>query len=374
MTSRILHVSTVHRADDPRIYERECRSLARVREYEVMLAAPGTIPRNSRVAHLRLKRGFGGRIRRGGRSLWTSLSLAGSLEPDLWHFHDPELLPTAIVLARRGRRVLWDAHEDYHEQFSDPAGKAWIPDPFRGLARAPLVRLLEEADRTVSGVVAATPSIAARYSNARVAVVGNEAVLGDFVAAKPTFESRQVLFTGWGTPAHLFEEVVSAIAGIDGVTLAVAGRPAESNLWRKALVKLGDRLVYLGWLSRPGLVKAISESALGLVTYSRRRAYMDSSVSPTKLFEFAAAGLPVAASPIPASVQAIKAGGFGVVASDFGVESLQAAITLALEDRSEWESMSASARAWSIKEGGWNSSADRLLKLYEAVLESGPSH
>ena len=38
--TRVIHLSVVHKPDDPRIYERECRTLAQA-GYEVMYLAPG---------------------------------------------------------------------------------------------------------------------------------------------------------------------------------------------------------------------------------------------------------------------------------------------------------------------------------------------
>jgi len=41
---RVIHVTTSHHADDPRIFDRECRSLAATGRYDVYLAAAGAIP------------------------------------------------------------------------------------------------------------------------------------------------------------------------------------------------------------------------------------------------------------------------------------------------------------------------------------------
>ena len=35
------------------------------------------------------------------------------LDCDLYHLHDPELWPYAYLLKRKGRKVIFDAHEDF---------------------------------------------------------------------------------------------------------------------------------------------------------------------------------------------------------------------------------------------------------------------
>lgn len=112
MTSarRVVHVTTAHRADDVRIFERECRSLAEA-GYEVFLAACGTIPTDSSVTLVPLRSVGGNRLRRFVHGPRTASALARVFDADVWHFHDPELLPVAIRMARRSKTVIWDAHD-----------------------------------------------------------------------------------------------------------------------------------------------------------------------------------------------------------------------------------------------------------------------
>ena len=57
-----------------------------------------------------------------------------ALDADLYHFHDPEFLPWGVRLARAGKRVVYDAHEDVPTQIRS---KDWIPAAARAsVARA----------------------------------------------------------------------------------------------------------------------------------------------------------------------------------------------------------------------------------------------
>jgi glycosyltransferase involved in cell wall biosynthesis len=363
---RVVHVTTAHPADDVRIFERECRSLAATGSYEVYLAASGTIPRDAGVTLVPLEPIPTSRARRFTAGPRRALALSRSLSADLWHFHDPELLPVAYALARSGRRVIWDAHEDYEAQLSEQGSKSWIPGFARGAVRAGTRGLLGAIDRRAAGVIAATPSIAARYSNARTVVVGNEARLEFFSGCTPQVDSRQVLFTGKVGAGHLFREVVEAVAQLPDVTLVVAGRDPDPAVWSAAGDVLDGRLTHAGWLDRPGIAAAISASAVGLCTYADVPTNEENS--PNKLFEFGAAGLPVVASPTASNRRYLGESRAGVVAEDFSPAALAAAIQGVLRDPIAWQAASAAGREWAAREGSWARSEERLLALYDAVL------
>src|SRR5664280_1300427 len=107
---RVVHVTTAHAADDVRIFERECRSLAASGRYDVYLAAAGKIPADAGVTLVPLMPAPTSRARRFSSGPRKGLALSRTVAAELWHFHDPELLPVALKLARSGRHVVWDAH------------------------------------------------------------------------------------------------------------------------------------------------------------------------------------------------------------------------------------------------------------------------
>lgn len=360
----VLHVTTAHRADDVRIFDRECRSLAD-HGYRVCLAASGTLPSDSGISLLGLREPPKNRPRRFASGLTKGLALSRAVTADLWHFHDPELLPVAVLLARSGERVVWDAHEDYLTQLRSGA-KSWMPGPIQGVAVWGLRKLLASIDKHAVGVVAATPTIAAKYTNRNTVLVGNEARLEPFVRCTPSYDSMALLFIGAPGPGHLFHEVVEAVAPLKEVRLRLAGREPSPEGWRAARALLGDRLSYLGWLDRAGLAAAMNETALGLVTYSDTEPYADGF--PTKAFEFAAAGLPMVATPNRTIREVFETHGLGVVASSFTSPALRIAIESALNDRSQWEQQSDRIRDWAVEADGWTDSERRLLGLYDEVL------
>lgn len=367
---RVIHVTTAHRADDVRIFERECRSLAASGRYDVYLAAAGRIPNDAGVTHIPLQAPPESRLGRFVAGPRKGFALPRVMSADVWHFHDPELLPVAIRLARSGQRVIWDAHEDYVSQFGEGGNKDWVPGPVSSLVRRGTAFLLGQIDRHAAGIIAATPTIAARYSNPRTVVVGNEARLEDFQDCQPDFSSRRVLFTGNVGASHLFGELVGALRRMSDVQLTVAGASPDPHLWSQARAALGDRLKHVGWLNRGDLAAEISSSALGAVLYGPIPAYLDPDISPTKFFEFAAAGLPMICTPLPSLSRLTASSRAGFLADGYTSAALEAAIRRAIADRNAWTAASEAGRAWAQAQGSWTRSEKRLLGLYATVTTS----
>ncbi len=112
---KVCHMTSAHPAEDVRIFHKECVSLSqagydvylvqRGDSYEkngVHVVGAGLIPTN------RLKR-----MTIGARKVYR---IAKRLDCDLYHIHDPELLPYGLKLQKEGKKVVFDSHELYREQ------------------------------------------------------------------------------------------------------------------------------------------------------------------------------------------------------------------------------------------------------------------
>lgn len=134
----ICHVTSMHAWYDDRIYERACRTLARMGHRVTLIAAKDSEEElhGVRVQPLPERSGWRRRVF-GSRD---AARLAAETGADIIQFHDPDLLPWMRALALRGHRVVYDIHENFRARFS-----MWgLPGPvaelcgavFRGYERA----------------------------------------------------------------------------------------------------------------------------------------------------------------------------------------------------------------------------------------------
>src|SRR5262249_27142036 len=99
---------------------------------------------------------------------------------DLYHFHDPELIPACLLLRIRGKKIVYDAHEDVASTVSY---KSYLPSWTRYSIQWIAERIENFSVRCFTGVVAATPEIGAKLQthNANTVVVRNYPLLEEFV-------------------------------------------------------------------------------------------------------------------------------------------------------------------------------------------------
>jgi glycosyltransferase involved in cell wall biosynthesis len=363
----ICHLTTAHNADDVRIFYKECLSLSNIANYKVIICAPGSIPSNNKVIHYRISKAKSFRLIRFIHSQFITLKVIFKIKPNVWHIHDPELLPVASLLVLMKQKVVWDSHEDYYKQFSSSVNyRTYIPSFFQPIIRFFVTQLLNYIDQKAVGIVCATESIAEKYQNKNTIIVGNEAILRDFGSCRPNFKNKSVLFIGQPSSSHCYMEIVEAVANIPELKLVVACKKFDKSLIDFSVKILENRFEYVGWLDRKNLSRAISDSSIGLLTYKNHPNHQDNK--PNKFYEFCAAGLPILATPTIFNNDLINKSMSGVLSRGFDSKSLELGLLELISSEQNWTTYSTAAKRWVEENGSWSKSELVLLDLYGKIL------
>ena len=368
---KIVHVTSAHPAFDIRIYHKEIISLTEA-GYRIVLIAPSGPDEQAagdRVDLRRFRRPRG-RLSRFLCSSARILPPALAERGDLYHFHDPELIPLGLLLKLLGRRVVYDVHEHYPLSL---LSRPWLPRGMRTIAAGFAGALESVVSRAFDGVVAATPLIAGRFPVSKTVLVQNYAVEGAFDAVLPIpYEKRPpvVFFMGVLTAARGVREMVEAFGLLpdsSNARLKIAGRIAGKSLADEISRRPGWRRVDFVSQKTPRETAAlIGESRVGLLLYHPVPGHL--RAQPHKLFEYMSAGIPVVASDIPLWRRIITAADCGLLVDPLDPWAVAAAILWLLDHPREAEEMGRRGREAARRNFNWRTEAAKLVDFYARVL------
>jgi glycosyltransferase involved in cell wall biosynthesis len=366
---KVVHLTSAHTPTDVRIFVKECQTLAAA-GYEVHLIAPGAddgVNQGVRVHGVGPRRDEE-RLARMTSTVRAVYRRARALAADLYHFHDPELIPAGLRLARSGAAVVYDVHEDYA---ATVVNREWIRPRLRG----PTARLVDglepAAANRLAAVVAATPAIAERFSGCRceVVTVNNFPAMREFQDIDPLGASREptVCFLGEITAIRGIDVMVDAITRTDA-RLVLAG-PFESQALAERVRALPgwSQVLHLGRVGRAQLTDVLGRAAAGVVVF--RPAANHFRAQPTKLFEYMAAGLPVIASNFPLWRQIVEGSDCGICVDPLSPEALADAIRWIVAHPKDARTMGENGRRAVASTYNWEPEGLKLVALYQTLLE-----
>lgn len=372
----IIHFTTVHPRDDSRIRSKELASLAGALDVEVALYVQDGLGDETDSEHGYRVIDTGPRLRRLPRMFvggWRMFRAVAKARPQVAHFHDPELLPWAILLGLYGIKVVYDVHEDMPRQARHNPGL-----PFLVQRMAPPFIALAEwiGARLISGLVAPTQVIVDRFPAGKTVLVRNFPLLDELHAPDPTpMRLRPHEYTYVGS----ISEVRNIYAMIEAVTrvspparLRLAGGFAVPEIERKArAMPEWTSVTFEGWTSREGVARVLADGRAGLVLLKPVGHEMVSL--PIKLFEYMAAGLPVISSDFPVWREIVESSGCGLLIDPLDLGAIVGAMQWMTDHPDEAEAMGRSGRRAVEERYNWEHEAATLIAFYRHRLGVGDS-
>lgn len=367
---KAVHMTSVHPPFDTRIFWKEARTLADA-GYAAVIVAGHSHEETVHRVRIRPVVAESRRHRRMTRQVLSVLRAAMEERADIYHIHDPELIPIGLFLRLFGRRVIYDIHESVPQQI---LSKPWIPVMLRRFVSY-IVGLAEDIGaRTFNACVAATPAIACRFPSAKTQTIQNFPLLGELESHNAVaYQLRAPCFVYVG---HIgadrgIREMVRAMGHLPDkchATLYVAGRSVDAVFDVECPMISGrEKVNSLGWQSRSEVADLLGKARAGLVLLHPIMNYVDAY--PVKLFEYMAAGVPVIASDFPLWRQIVEDAGCGILVDPLDAESISEAMTWILNNPEEAEAMGRRGKRAVETLYNWNTEARKLLALYQRVLD-----
>jgi glycosyltransferase involved in cell wall biosynthesis len=364
---KVSHISTVHPAFDVRIFHKECRSLAQA-GFDVNFVV--THIRDEAVEQVSIVR-LPKTPNRAARMLvnpFLALRRALGTGSVIFHIHDPELVPVGLLLKLAGKKVIYDAHEDLPRQI---LSKTWIDLRLRRLVAAVAESVEDFAATRFDWVVAATPTIGERFLklNANTIVLNNYPLTREMPElAEWEGRERAACYFGVISSGRGIEEIIRALEFTDA-TLHLAGPVSEpAFLKRLQCLPAWSRVRYHGILGRGQVMGYMAGSRIGLACLHPEPNHVDSQ--PIKVYEYWGAGLPIVASNFPRWMELIEGNRGGLCVDPMDPARIASAINYLLENDNEARRMGQNGRRLVETTLNWNSEEEKLLSLYDRLVDS----
>lgn len=363
---KVTHLSSVHPRYDTRIFVKICSSLANAGYDVSLIVADGRgeeIKNGVRILDVGEKgRGRLARITKTVKKLFLEARKQNS---NIYHFHDPELIPLGILLKLLGHKVVYDVHEDVPRQVMS---KHWIPAFLRAPVAWGVILFEWLAAKILDGIVAATPTIVVRFPYGKSILVQNFPIIAEFSVSCPLPYCERLngfVYVGVIEDIRGAREMVRAMGWLQdlpAVKLEMAGVFSPAALGDELRSCSAWPLVnYHGHLGRDRVVSLLAGARAGLVVLHPTRNYPEAY--PVKMFEYMAAGLPVIASDFPLWRKIIHDAECGLLVDPMNHKEIADAMRWIVEHPIEAELMGERGRA-AIKKYNWENEEKKLLSFY----------
>lgn len=364
---KIVHLTSAHPRFDTRIFIKQCCSLTKFyTTYLVVADGKGNEFKNQvNILDVGNFLGRKNRILNAPKAVYKQ---ALKLNADIYHLHDPELIPIGLRLKKLGKKVIFDAHEDLPNQimskhYLNPVAKKLISF---------LVKAYEKyACTKLDGIVAATPFIRDKFLeiNENSIDINNYPKLEEFsLISIDTLKKNQVCYIGGLADVRGIVEMIEAINATQCATkLTIAGNFADKNLEQLVLAMEGwNKVNFLGYVGRDEIKNTLASSLAGLVVLHPTRSYLDSL--PVKMFEYMCAGIPVIASDFPLWREIVDDAKCGLYVDPLKPLDIAASINYIHDHPVEAQQMGQNGRKAVFEKYNWNIEEEKLFNFYEKIL------
>lgn len=364
---KICHLTSAHADGDIRIFHKECVSLAEAGN-DVHLVIPNTTSRKEKNVNIHsFNFKTTNRLQRMLKTTKKVYKTALEIDADIYHFHDPELLPYGLKLKRKGKIVIYDAHEDLPKQI---LGKPWIAKPLRKIIATIFRRYENFIAKRLDYIITATPFIRDRFAkiNKNSIDINNFPLLSELTELTNWDQKdKSVCYIGGITQIRGLEQLVEAMDFVPDVTLHLAGSYSPDSFQDDLKSRKGwSKVIEHGFVSRIEANQIMSHSQIGIVTFLPLPNHVDAQ--PNKMFEYMSSGIPVIGSFFPLWKEILEKNRCGICVNPESPQEIAEAIKYLINNPEKSRKMGENGRKIVLEKYNWSIEKQKLISIYHSLM------
>lgn len=360
---RVCQITTVHPRYEKRILYKQCFSLKE--KYCVyLIVADGLGDENNNGVKIidigERKKSILNRV------IFDSLKAykkALAFNCDVYHFHDPELIFMGYLLKLKGKKVIYDVHEDLPRQIlTKPYGSRFIKKVVGNLFE----RIEHVLSKRFDYIVTVTNHIGIRFkkSNSNTIIVKNYPNIDKTSIQNNWKEKKDIIcYIGSISEVRGIKEIIKALEELDAKLYLGGLFNSEKLEGEVRRMKAWSKVKEFGYVNEKQASEIYRESKIGLVLLHPTINYLDAL--PTKLFEYMLAGLPVVVTNIPLWAGIVNDHQCGLIVDPFNNKDVVDKITYLLDNDSIAETMGKNGQSAVKSMFNWSVEEKKLLEMYK---------
>lgn len=371
MTIKVCHMTSAHQSTDTRIFHKQCVSLAKA-GYTVYLVATGESYYKSGVQVIGIGEQSNTRTKRMLQTTKKIYKTSLRLNADIYHLHDPELLPYALKLKRKGKKVIFDSHEDYLSTISE---KNWIPKILRPIVKKAYIAYEEYIVKKLDGAVVCYHWTADRFNKycENVMMVLNFPIVDDSKnIPQMKFDKRAISFAGGISPQWCHKEILKSLLDVPNVTYELAGKLGGVYGSELQQMEEWNKVNYHGVLPLDRVFTDVYEKSsigMALLDYIPQCKGTVGNLSNTKFFEFMYMGLPLICTDFTLWKEIIDEEECGIYVNPHDIDSIRSSVVYLLDNPEISRKMGENGRKAIFSKYNWKKEEGKLLELYSTVCK-----
>jgi len=377
---KICMVTTRHFPGDPRIFEKESKSLVEAGHEVVILVPEGILPENAEGVQFKTFTKISGPFKKINTIIQT-YRLAKDINADVYHCHEIDVsLFIGWLMKIKGKeknvKLIFDCHEFWlgFFNFRMPFLIRWLFKPiFRFyekwiVSRCDAIITANSIERAYYQIMFPLKPIVTIYNVPHIPTKQNDENNSNEKKYDISFEGFLNFERGL---KQLFNLVLELKNEFPNIRLLIVGKlqGEDSKIWGERFMSennLETNIEITGWVSYKEIPAFHKKCKIGIFLYNPTPNNLLAG-PPNKLFNFMRARLPVVVSNLPETVNIVREIRCGYIVDPESMDEIKNAVIKLLRDENLRKKFGENGYQSILNKYNWESESEKFLMFYDSL-------